>query len=58
LVTPVDAGVARPLIESLASDTVVTDPAPASLFDVHPMGCMEALRLAYDEETREAAASS
>ena len=29
LVTPVDAGVARPLIESLASDTVVTDPEPA-----------------------------
>ena len=58
LVTPVDAGVARPLIESLASDTVVTDPAPASLFDVHPMGCREALRLAHDEETREAAAPS
>ena len=32
LVTPVDAGVARPLIESLASETVVTDPEPA-LFD-------------------------
>ena len=54
LVTPVDAGVARPLIESLASDTVVTHPAPASLFDVQPMGCLEALRLAHEEETREA----
>ena len=29
LVTPVDAGVARPLIESLASETIVTDPEPA-----------------------------
>ena len=30
LVTPVDAGVARPLIESLASETIVTDPEPAA----------------------------
>ena len=57
LVTPVDAGVARPLIESLASDTVVTEPAPASIFDVRPMGCMEALRLAHAEETRAAVAA-
>jgi uncharacterized protein YbjT (DUF2867 family) len=52
LVTPVDAGVARPLIESLASETIVTDPEPASLFDVEPMGCLEALRLARAEEQR------
>ena len=50
LVTPVDAGVAQPLIESLASDTVVTDPGPASLFDVTPMGSAEALRRARAEE--------
>jgi uncharacterized protein YbjT (DUF2867 family) len=50
LVTPVDAGVARPLIESLASETVVTDPGPAQRFDVEPMGCLEALRLARAEE--------
>ena len=50
-VTPVDAGVARPLVESLASETVVTDPAPASLFDVHPIGSAEALRRARAEET-------
>jgi uncharacterized protein YbjT (DUF2867 family) len=49
LVTPVDAGVARPLIESLASETVVTDPEPAKLFDVRPMPCLDALRLANDE---------
>jgi len=51
LVTPVDAGVARPLIESLASETVVTDPAPASIFDVRPIGAAEALQRARDEET-------
>ena len=50
LVTPVDAGVARPLIESLASETVVTDPAAASLFDVRPIGSAEALRRARAEE--------
>jgi hypothetical protein len=51
LVTPVDAGVAQPLIESLASDTAVTDPAPAALFDVQPLGSAEALRRARAEET-------
>src|SRR4051812_2652503 len=50
LVTPVDAGVARPLIESLASETVVTDPKPARGFDVAPMSCVDALRQARDEE--------
>ena len=49
-VTPVDAGVARPLIESLASETVVTDPEPARRFTVEPMGCREALRRARAEE--------
>jgi uncharacterized protein YbjT (DUF2867 family) len=50
LVTPVDAGVARPLIESLASETIVTDPEPARLFAVDPVGCREALRAALEEE--------
>ena len=50
LVTPVDAGVARPLIESLASETIVTEPEPARLFGVEPMGCIDALRLARAEE--------
>src|SRR4051812_45158518 len=53
LVTPVDAGVARPLIESLASETVVTDPEPARLFDLTPMSSREALRLALEEERRQ-----
>ena len=33
LVTPVDAGVARPLIEGLATETVVTDPSGMEIFD-------------------------
>lgn len=32
LVTPVDAGVARPLVEGLAVETVVTDPSGMALF--------------------------
>jgi uncharacterized protein YbjT (DUF2867 family) len=32
LVTPVDAGVARPLIEGLATETVVNDPSGMDLF--------------------------
>ncbi len=34
LVTPVDAGVARPLIEGLSTKTTVTDTSGAALFDV------------------------
>jgi uncharacterized protein YbjT (DUF2867 family) len=52
LVTPVDAGVAQPLVESLASETIVTDPQPASMFDVRPIGSLEALRLARAEEEK------
>jgi uncharacterized protein YbjT (DUF2867 family) len=36
LVTPVDADVARPLVEGLSTKTVVTDPSGARLFDVEP----------------------
>jgi uncharacterized protein YbjT (DUF2867 family) len=50
LVTPVDAGVARPLIEGLAAPTVVTDPSGADLFDVRPIGFDEALRRAVEED--------
>jgi uncharacterized protein YbjT (DUF2867 family) len=46
LVTPVDAGVARPLIEGLAIPTVVTDPSGMELFDVKPAGFEDALRAA------------
>ncbi len=50
LVTPVDAGVARPLVEGLAVPTVVTDPSGMELFDVDPIGFDEALRRAVAED--------
>ena len=50
LVTPVDAGVARPLIEGLAAPTVVTDPSGMELFDIEPIDFDEALRRAVDED--------
>ncbi len=50
LVTPVDAGVARPLIEGLAIPTVVTDDSGMKLFDVTPIGFDEALRRALAED--------
>jgi uncharacterized protein YbjT (DUF2867 family) len=50
LVTPVDAAVARPLIEGLSTPTVVTDPSGAALFDVQPIGIVEALRRARAED--------
>jgi uncharacterized protein YbjT (DUF2867 family) len=52
LVTPVDAGVARPLVEGLATKTVVTDPSGARLFDVEPQPFADALRQALEEERR------
>jgi uncharacterized protein YbjT (DUF2867 family) len=50
LVTPVDSGVARPLVEGLSTETVVKDPSGASLFDVVPIGVDAALRKAIAEE--------
>jgi uncharacterized protein YbjT (DUF2867 family) len=50
LVTPVDAGVARPLVEGLSTETVVTDPTGAALFDIEPVGFDEALRRAIAED--------
>lgn len=50
LVTPVDAGVAQPLIEGLRTETVVTDPAPARAFGIEPMPLDETLRLALEED--------
>lgn len=44
LITPVDAGVARPLIESLATSTVVDDYSGMELFDVDPTPLDEAMR--------------
>jgi uncharacterized protein YbjT (DUF2867 family) len=50
LVTPVDAGVARPLIEGLAVPTVVTDPSGMAGFEIEPAGFDEALRRAVAED--------
>jgi uncharacterized protein YbjT (DUF2867 family) len=49
LVTPVDAGVARPLVEGLSTETVVTDPSGAELFDVQPEPFAAALERALRE---------
>ena len=46
LVTPVDAGVARPLIEGLATETIVRDESGMALFDVERTGLDEAMRRA------------
>jgi uncharacterized protein YbjT (DUF2867 family) len=50
LVTPVDAGVARPLIEGLSTETTVTDPSGMALFDFVPRSFQQALRDAIAEE--------
>jgi len=55
LVTPVDARVARPLIEGLSTETVVTDPSGAALFPVEPIGFDESLRKAVAGESAAAA---
>ncbi|HWK18900.1 MAG TPA: NmrA family NAD(P)-binding protein [Solirubrobacteraceae bacterium] len=57
LVTPVDAGVARPLIEGLAVPTVVTDPSGARLFDIEPIGFDESLRRAVADDPEISAAA-
>jgi uncharacterized protein YbjT (DUF2867 family) len=50
LVTPVDSGVARPLVEGLSTETVVEDPTGARLFDVEPLGFGETLERALADE--------
>jgi uncharacterized protein YbjT (DUF2867 family) len=50
LITPVDAGVARPLIEGLSTDTTVTDPSGMAIFGFQPRSFTQALREAIAEE--------
>jgi uncharacterized protein YbjT (DUF2867 family) len=50
LVTPVDTNVARPLVEGLRSETVVTDPSGAEPFGIAPITFDEALHRALREE--------
>ncbi len=49
-ITPVDAGVARPLIEGLSTDTTITEPSGMALFDIQPRSFDQALREAIAEE--------
>jgi uncharacterized protein YbjT (DUF2867 family) len=51
LVTPVDAEVAKPLIEGAATETVVKDPSGMQLFDVDPMPLDQAMRAALAEDS-------
>jgi uncharacterized protein YbjT (DUF2867 family) len=46
LVTPVDVGVARPLIEGAESETIVHDPEGMKLFEVSPVTLPEAMSAA------------
>ncbi len=50
LVTPVDANIARPLVEGLKTATVVTDASRAEPFGITPAPFDEALRRALAEE--------
>jgi uncharacterized protein YbjT (DUF2867 family) len=49
LVTPVDVNVARPLVEGLTTETIVTDPSGAKPFAIETLSFDEALRRALAE---------
>ena len=48
LVSPVPAGIARPLIEGLRNEVIVREPAPAAVFGLHPLPFVDALQSAID----------
>lgn len=52
LVTPVDVGVARPLVEGLSTETVVTEPGGMELLGVEPSSLETAMKKAADEMKR------
>jgi uncharacterized protein YbjT (DUF2867 family) len=52
LVSPVPAGIARPLIEGLRNEVVVRDPGPAAAFGIRPIPYAEALERAIDRTDR------
>ncbi|HYO41764.1 MAG TPA: SDR family oxidoreductase [Candidatus Limnocylindrales bacterium] len=52
LVSPVPAGIARPLIEGLRNEVVVREPAAAAAFGLHPLPYIEALQRAIDRTDR------
>ena len=49
LVTPVDTGVARPLVEGLSTETVITDASGMAMFEIEPTGMVEAMDRAVAE---------
>jgi uncharacterized protein YbjT (DUF2867 family) len=53
LVTPVHARVGRALIESLRSDTTVTDPRALEVFPIRPRGVSDAIARALRNEDRD-----
>ncbi len=53
LVTPVDTNVARPLVEGLTTETIVTDPSGAEPFGIAPLSFDETLRRALQEDEQE-----
>jgi uncharacterized protein YbjT (DUF2867 family) len=57
LVTPVDTNVARPLVEGLTTETVVSDASAAAAFGISPAPFDETLRRALAEERRMAPGS-
>jgi len=48
LISPVPAGIARPLIEGLRNEVIVRDPRPAAAFGIEPLPYVEALARAVD----------
>jgi uncharacterized protein YbjT (DUF2867 family) len=50
LVTPVNTNVARPLVEGLTTETIVTDPSSALPFEIEPIPFDRALERALQEE--------
>jgi uncharacterized protein YbjT (DUF2867 family) len=52
LVTPVDTNVARPLVEGLTTETIVTDASGAQPFAISTLSFDDALKRALDEERR------
>ena len=53
LVTPVDTGVARPLIGGMEVETIVKDPSGMALFDFEPMNIDQAMAAALEERRNE-----
>ncbi len=52
LVSPVPAGIARPLIEGLRNEVVVRHPGPAAAFGLHPLPYADAIQLAVERTDR------